>query len=230
MSFPYKHVLLVGATSGIGSAMADLFISQDIKVTAVGRRRDRLDAFHPTIDAVFLNAGVQGRFLFNDPSSVDLSAFDKEILVNFTSFVHIVHAVLPHLLAHSTPTALLYTGSHVSLIPAPPMSAYCASKAALESFMTSVRAHLESTNVSLIHISTGPVQTEINDKLMGERGRSFGMPLDVFTKATWEKLQKGEKNIFVGPVGGSSEEQLAEIVDKREAAIDRMIQLLKKFA
>lgn len=45
MTFPYKHVLLVGATSGIGAAMASQFIQNDIKVTAVGRRKDRLDEF-----------------------------------------------------------------------------------------------------------------------------------------------------------------------------------------
>jgi NADP-dependent 3-hydroxy acid dehydrogenase YdfG len=45
MSFPYKHVLLVGATSGIGRAMAYHFIANGVKVTAVGRRQERLDEF-----------------------------------------------------------------------------------------------------------------------------------------------------------------------------------------
>jgi short-subunit dehydrogenase involved in D-alanine esterification of teichoic acids len=45
MSFPYKHVLLIGATAGIGRAMADRFIETGIKVTAVGRRQERLDEF-----------------------------------------------------------------------------------------------------------------------------------------------------------------------------------------
>lgn len=45
MPFPYNHVLLVGATSGIGKAMADRLIAEGVKVTAVGRRKDRLDEF-----------------------------------------------------------------------------------------------------------------------------------------------------------------------------------------
>lgn len=45
MSFQYKHVLLIGATSGIGKAMANRLISEGIKLTAVGRRKDRLDEF-----------------------------------------------------------------------------------------------------------------------------------------------------------------------------------------
>lgn len=42
MAFPYKHVLLIGATSGIGKAMAERLIAEGVKVTAVGRRKDAL--------------------------------------------------------------------------------------------------------------------------------------------------------------------------------------------
>ncbi|KAH8898976.1 NAD(P)-binding protein [Thozetella sp. PMI_491] len=45
MPFQYKCVLLVGATSGIGAAMADKLVLEGSKVIAVGRRQDRLDAF-----------------------------------------------------------------------------------------------------------------------------------------------------------------------------------------
>ncbi|KAB8239047.1 oxidoreductase, short-chain dehydrogenase/reductase family [Aspergillus alliaceus] len=45
MSFLYKHVLLIGATAGIGRAMADRLVEAGAKVTAVGRRKDRLDKF-----------------------------------------------------------------------------------------------------------------------------------------------------------------------------------------
>ncbi len=45
MSFPYKHVLMIGATSGIGKGMADHLASSGVKVTAVGRRKDRLEEF-----------------------------------------------------------------------------------------------------------------------------------------------------------------------------------------
>lgn len=45
MAFQYKHVLLIGGTSGIGRAMADRLIKADAKVTVVGRRHDRIDDF-----------------------------------------------------------------------------------------------------------------------------------------------------------------------------------------
>lgn len=43
MSFPYKRVLLIGATAGIGKAMTDRLIQAGSKVIAVGRRQERLD-------------------------------------------------------------------------------------------------------------------------------------------------------------------------------------------
>lgn len=45
MAFPYKHVVLIGATAGIGKGMADALIDSGIKVTAVGRRQDRINDF-----------------------------------------------------------------------------------------------------------------------------------------------------------------------------------------
>lgn len=45
MPFQYKRVLLIGATSGIGAAMADRLVLEGSKVIAVGRRQDRLDEF-----------------------------------------------------------------------------------------------------------------------------------------------------------------------------------------
>ncbi|MCJ1376754.1 hypothetical protein MMC20_007999 [Loxospora ochrophaea] len=45
MSFPYKCVLMIGATSGIGLGMAEKLVQEGSKVIAVGRRHDRVDDF-----------------------------------------------------------------------------------------------------------------------------------------------------------------------------------------
>ncbi|KAK7455024.1 hypothetical protein CaCOL14_006087 [Colletotrichum acutatum] len=69
MSFPYKQVLLVGATSGIGAAMADKLVENGIKVIAVGRRQERLDAFvknHGSSKAASVRFDVTDRAGLND--------------------------------------------------------------------------------------------------------------------------------------------------------------------
>lgn len=43
MPFPYKTVLITGATSGIGRALTERMIDAGVFVIAVGRQKDRLD-------------------------------------------------------------------------------------------------------------------------------------------------------------------------------------------
>ena len=45
MPFQYKKVLLLGATSGIGWALAAKLVENGVSVVAVGRRQERLDDF-----------------------------------------------------------------------------------------------------------------------------------------------------------------------------------------
>jgi len=45
MPFQYKKVLVVGATSGIGEALAEKFVENGSSVIVVGRRKDKLEAF-----------------------------------------------------------------------------------------------------------------------------------------------------------------------------------------
>ncbi|CAK4023349.1 short-chain dehydrogenase oxidoreductase [Lecanosticta acicola] len=45
MGFQYKKVLLIGATSGIGAALADTLVQNGVFVIVVGRRRERLEDF-----------------------------------------------------------------------------------------------------------------------------------------------------------------------------------------
>jgi NADP-dependent 3-hydroxy acid dehydrogenase YdfG len=43
MTFPYKKVLVIGATSGIGLALAEKILINGSHVIAVGRRKDHLE-------------------------------------------------------------------------------------------------------------------------------------------------------------------------------------------
>ncbi|KAK8052552.1 hypothetical protein PG993_003937 [Apiospora rasikravindrae] len=45
MPFPYETVLIIGATSGIGAAMAEKLIAEGSRVLVSGRRQDRIDQF-----------------------------------------------------------------------------------------------------------------------------------------------------------------------------------------
>lgn len=45
MSFPYKKVLVIGATSGIGEALATKLVKNGTQLIIAGRRELNLDAF-----------------------------------------------------------------------------------------------------------------------------------------------------------------------------------------
>ncbi|KAI1411962.1 putative short-chain dehydrogenase/oxidoreductase [Hypoxylon sp. FL1857] len=122
----YRKALIIGATSGIGNALAAKLHGQGTSVIVTGRRRDRLDAFvaahtgsdaavlditqlasipafaaditarHPDLDAIVLNAGIQRPFNFAKPETVDLRLFNDEFTTNYVAFVHLATAFLPH--------------------------------------------------------------------------------------------------------------------------------------
>ncbi|KAH8800435.1 hypothetical protein F5884DRAFT_551064 [Xylogone sp. PMI_703] len=201
MSYPHNCVLMVGATSGIGLAMAEKFIASGSKVIVVGRRKDRLDAFvakhgaakagavafnvtdavgipafvetvtskYPEIDCVFLNAGKGNAFRFAEPTTIDLNDFHKDIELNFLSHVNLTHAFLPFLMSKEVPTTMTYTGSLLSLVPAAGGSSYCASKAALNAFIMSVREELSHANskVKIVEIFPPPVQSVPREGIIG---------------------------------------------------------------
>ena len=45
MPFQYKKVLVIGATSGIGKALASRLVQEGSSVIVVGRRKENLEAF-----------------------------------------------------------------------------------------------------------------------------------------------------------------------------------------
>ncbi|KAF7169689.1 hypothetical protein CNMCM5623_002353 [Aspergillus felis] len=257
MAFPYKHVLLIGATAGIGHAMADRLVQAGVKVTAVGRRKHRLDEFvqkhgeqlasavqcdisilenipkfaaeifesYPDVDCLFLNAGIQLPFELDDRGQFDLMPFNLQMNVNFTSLVALTHAFLPFLVAKGSPTSIIFTGSNVAIVPAAPLPAYSASKAALNVFTLCLRDQLQNSNVAVIEISPPPVQTEIHDYMDEETGRKLGMPLDTFTELAFEGLVAGQDQIVIGSIGPA--ETFNAIIDQRRKAFEDLANLMR---
>jgi short-subunit dehydrogenase involved in D-alanine esterification of teichoic acids len=61
----------------------------------------------PDIDCIFLNAGVQNVYELSQPETVDLSKFNSEMNINFTSFVALTLAFIPFLKNKKTQTSLI---------------------------------------------------------------------------------------------------------------------------
>lgn len=73
MSFPYKCVLMIGATSGIGLGMAEKLIREGSKVIAVGRRQNRVDDF------VHKHGSKADGFAYDINDSQNLNTFVQKV-------------------------------------------------------------------------------------------------------------------------------------------------------
>ncbi|KJZ72287.1 hypothetical protein HIM_08328 [Hirsutella minnesotensis 3608] len=259
MSYPYKCVVVVGATAGIGAAMADRFVHEGAKVVAVGRRQDRLDSFvekhgsakasairydvtdragmnafvngvmteYPQVDCILLNSGIQAPHALSNPEKVDLDVFHREIDTNFSSIVNLSMTFLPHLLKKQTPTALMVTGTHLSLIPAVTLPAYSASKAALKAFFDCLRRQNHGTQVKFIEILPPMVQTELHDYMGEERGRALGMPVDEFVDQTFEQLSREKEEISIGAIGAVAREPYIALLETRRTMFETLSDVIQ---
>jgi NAD(P)-dependent dehydrogenase (short-subunit alcohol dehydrogenase family) len=195
MSFEGKTVLVTGSTSGIGRAAAEQFGRADAQVVVTGRDATR---GQDVVDAIE-SAGGRARFIAADLSAPDgawdlaQAAGAIDVLVNNAGIfpfgltheipIEDVQAALEfNVVAPFTLTAALVPGMikrgqgaivNVSTMVAsfglPGMSAYGASKAALELLTKAWAAEYGPAGIRVNAVSPGPTRTP-GTAAMGEEG------------------------------------------------------------
>ncbi|CCC14456.1 unnamed protein product [Sordaria macrospora k-hell] len=215
MPFPYKTVLITGATSGIGQALAERMIASGVFVIAVGRRKERLD------DLVKKHGSDK---VAAEPFDIsDLSALPNWVKHITTTYPKLDSIVLNaglqktllftkpetiDLAAHSTelttnylsPLHLitLFLPHLISLSPQPTsiiVVSSCLSLIPLPAAPTIAQPKPPRTLSSVIEILPPAVKTELHkiQKDLVEQGQGdFGMELDEFADFTWGELEKGD--------------------------------------
>lgn len=185
---------------------------------------------HPDLDCIFLNSGMQRAVNWAEPEKVDLSMIEKEMMVNYTSYMHLNKAFLPYLMKQApNPTAIIYTTSGLALVPIMTVPNYCATKAALHHMILVMRQQLKDakSNVKIIELYPPAVQTELHDAEMGDKGKHVGMPLKDFTEEAWEGLSSDDNEqvpvqMVKDRMGFNSWEQ------ERQKTFHGMVEMMKK--
>lgn len=186
-----RTAVVTGVASGIGRALALKAASLGMMVAGCDRDAAGLDALRATLDArgtphalriadvtdaqdmtrlaeavsemppvalLFANAG-----LLRKGEVLDLSLDDWRTLlsVNVFGVVNTLQALVPAMIASGVPAQVVVTGSTASMVTAPGLAAYCATKHALWPMVEALREELEGTQVGASLLMPGAVATGI---------------------------------------------------------------------
>ena len=207
-----KTLLITGATSGIGKALALQAAEKGYQVIACGRNQDVLNelASKPNIqplqfdvtsledakqalhnvkcDIAILNAGTC-EYVDIDKFGSDM--FRRVFEPNFFGVVHCVEALIPSL---KKGNKLVIVDSMARLLTFTRSQAYGASKAALHYFTKSLEVDLHDRGIKVQAVSPGFVETPLTDK------NDFDMPMKITATEAAESMLKGietdKQNVF----------------------------------
>lgn len=218
MDLKNSTVLITGGTSGIGLELVKQLTAIGTKIIVTGRNPDtlaetkrRFPAIHtfqsdvskpadierlykdvtrefPALNMIINNAGEM-RLIDLQDTSKDLADITREIDINLTGTIHMVHQFLPHLLKKQS-AAIVNVSSAIALTSYSSAPVYSASKAAVRAYTMALRLQLGKTNVKVIELIPPGVTTNLQNDWVLQPNPRMMMAVDKMVNIAIQGLQK----------------------------------------
>jgi uncharacterized protein len=194
-----RHVVITGASQGIGEHIAERFSERGAQVLLVARSADKLARIAqrvggswiaadlsqaPDVDTLVercidalghIDVWVNNAGVETDDAFVhcDRAALRNLARVNFEATLLLTRDVLPHMLRRGT-GHVVQLSSIAGAIPFPGLAAYAGSKAGITQFTETLRMELKPTKIGLTVVAPGPVATPMWGRV--DSGQTWGTP------------------------------------------------------
>ena len=177
------HIVITGATSGIGMQLAKDYLAKDQHVYAVGRDdealaelkslgatpidldlmdREAVIAAFEKLDTIDLAICCAGACEYLDMPNFDSESFMKVMSINMGTLSHAIEGVLPKLIASKG--RLVGLGSASAYVPFARAEAYGSSKAAIHYLMKTLQISLAPFDVAVSLVVPGFVDTPMTEQ------------------------------------------------------------------
>jgi short-subunit dehydrogenase len=234
------HVLITGASSGIGEAVAAEYLRRGDSVTLVARRRERLDAIVARAPAGRASAIpcdladhdrvprlVQEAEAGHGPIDVLVNNAGVQILgpthltewaegenllnVNVLAPLRLTLTVLPGMVARRRGT-IVDISSMAALAPTPGMFFYNASKGALAAASESLRAEVAPYGIHVVTVYPGPVKSDMEAAARAKFA----------DRGKIDRLPIGTPDVLAGMIGDAVEHRRPRVIYPRVYALSRI--------
>ncbi len=221
---PDTKILVTGASSGIGEAIARELSDRGYDLIVVARNRERLDALAEELGAeaigadltsdrararvvraaqgvvgVVNNAGQAG---FGDLIEHDLEQEEAIFRTNALALFDLTNRFARDLVERGE-GSILNVGSITAFAPFPNNATYAATKAFVQSFSEALHEELSGTGVSCTVVSPGPTRTPIWERSDGSGLEGIGGPLlwqdaEQVARAAVDAMVEGRRTVLPG--------------------------------
>lgn len=217
-------ILVTGGSAGIGLAFATKFLELGNEVIITGRRKSKLDQVKakfpklrtiasdvsdaasvaslttevkerfPKLDVLMNNAGAMVNRNLGVPAA-DLAALTSEIDVNVSGTIRTTSALIEVIRANKG--TIINVSSALAFVPLSSAPIYCATKAAIHSYTTSLRLQLQDAGVHVVELMPPAVKTELSADLSEGNGVKL-ITTDELVAAAMKALEAGKVEIRPG--------------------------------